>query len=103
MSGDQASLSPETLERAVRTVISEVLFVHEEDVEPEKSLVADLGAESIDFLDLVFRLEDVLGKEITAAYFDHWVQKRLDESGQREVTVALMNEFVLEESGLGAR
>jgi len=70
-------------------------------VEPEKSLVADLGAESIDFLDLVFRLEDVLGKEITAAYFDHWVQKRLDESGQSEVTVALMNEFALVESGLG--
>ena len=33
------------------------LGVDEEEVTPEATLVGDLGAESIDFLDIVFRLE----------------------------------------------
>ena len=35
----------------------EALGVDEEEVQPEATLTGDLGAESIDFLDIVFRLE----------------------------------------------
>jgi acyl carrier protein len=38
-------------------IMADVLAVDEEEVRPEASLVKDLGAESIDMLDLVFRLE----------------------------------------------
>lgn len=41
----------------IRDALVEALGVDEEDVAPEATLVGDLGAESIDFLDIVFRLE----------------------------------------------
>jgi acyl carrier protein len=41
----------------VRDALVEALGVDEEEVTPEATLVGDLGAESIDFLDIVFRLE----------------------------------------------
>lgn len=41
----------------VREVLEEALGADEEDITPEASLTGDLEAESIDFLDIVFRLE----------------------------------------------
>jgi len=41
----------------VQQALVEALGVDEEEVTPEATLVNDLGAESIDFLDIVFRLE----------------------------------------------
>ena len=41
----------------VRGALVEALGVDEEEVTPGAKLVGDLGAESIDFLDIVFRLE----------------------------------------------
>jgi len=41
----------------VRETLVEALGVDEEEVTPEATLTGDLGAESIDFLDIVFRLE----------------------------------------------
>ncbi|MEE9404955.1 MAG: acyl carrier protein [Algisphaera sp.] len=41
----------------VRTVLEDALGVDEDEVTPQATLVGDLGAESIDFLDIVFRLE----------------------------------------------
>ena len=41
----------------VRESLVEALGVEEDEVERSSSLIGDLGAESIDFLDLVFRLE----------------------------------------------
>jgi acyl carrier protein len=41
----------------VQTALVDALGVDEEEVTPDATLVGDLGAESIDFLDIVFRLE----------------------------------------------
>jgi acyl carrier protein len=41
----------------VRESLVEALGVDDDEVKPEATLVVDLGAESIDFLDIVFRLE----------------------------------------------
>lgn len=41
----------------IRSALVEALGVDEDEVTPEATLVGDLGAESIDFLDIVFRLE----------------------------------------------
>jgi acyl carrier protein len=43
--------------KQVRTIISQALKVDEAKVNLNSSLIKDLGAESIDFLDIVFRLE----------------------------------------------
>ncbi len=41
----------------IQVALADALGVDEEDVTSESTLVGDLGAESIDFLDIVFRLE----------------------------------------------
>lgn len=41
----------------VREIIADVLVIDEEEVSLRSRLITDLGAESIDFLDLVFQLE----------------------------------------------
>ncbi len=48
----------------VREVLVDALGVDEDEVTPEASLTADLGAESIDFLDIVFKLEQAFGFKI---------------------------------------
>jgi acyl carrier protein len=47
----------EEIRTKVSATLVEALNVDEEDVKPESTLQGDLGAESIDFLDIVFRLE----------------------------------------------
>jgi acyl carrier protein len=48
----------------VTKVLVEALNVDEDEVTPEATLQGDLGAESIDFLDIVFRLEREFGIKI---------------------------------------
>ena len=49
--------SREEVFEKVQDVLSDALGVDDEEVTPEATLQGDLGAESIDFLDIVFRLE----------------------------------------------
>lgn len=51
------SLSREDVFEKVRDVLVEALGVDADEVSPDAVLEADLGAESIDYLDIVFRLE----------------------------------------------
>ena len=48
----------------IRSALVDALGVDEEDVKPEATLVGYLGAESIDFLDIVFRLEKAFAIKI---------------------------------------
>jgi acyl carrier protein len=48
----------------VRAALVDALGVDDDEVTPEATMVGDLGAESIDFLDIVFRLEKSFGIEI---------------------------------------
>lgn len=48
----------------VKAVLVDALGVDDEDVTPTATLREDLGAESIDFLDIVFRLEKAFGIKI---------------------------------------
>jgi acyl carrier protein len=48
----------------VQGVLIDALGVDEDEVTPDATLMADLGAESIDFLDIVFRLEKAFGIKI---------------------------------------
>ena len=47
----------------VREILEEALGADEEDITPEATLTGDLEAESIDFLDIVFRLEKAFSTE----------------------------------------
>ncbi len=50
-------MNVESIYPKVREIIADVLVIEEEEVSRDSRLIADLGAESIDFLDLVFQLE----------------------------------------------
>src|SRR6187200_3793114 len=50
--------------KKVAATLVEALNVDEDQVTPEATLQGDLGAESIDFLDIVFRLEREFGIKI---------------------------------------
>jgi acyl carrier protein len=54
----------EEVHARVARVLAETLNADEEDVTPGATLQGDLGAESIDFLDIVFRLEREFGVRI---------------------------------------
>lgn len=56
--------SRDELFEKVRDVLSDALGVDAEEVSPQATLQGDLGAESIDFLDIVFRLEKAFAIKI---------------------------------------
>ena len=56
--------SQEEIYQKVSATLVEALNVDEEDIKPTSTLQGDLGAESIDFLDIVFRLEREFGIKI---------------------------------------
>ncbi|MFM7845945.1 MAG: acyl carrier protein [Planctomycetota bacterium] len=58
-------LSQEEVLAKVQNALVEALAVDEEEVTPTATLVGDLGAESIDFLDIVFKLEKAFGIKIS--------------------------------------
>jgi acyl carrier protein len=57
-------LTRDQISERVAQALVQALGVSRGDIAPETSLVADLEAESIDFLDVVFRLEKEFGFEI---------------------------------------
>jgi len=55
------------IDGAVKEALVGALGVGEDEVTPEATLLGDLGAESIDLLDILFRLERKVGVKIQAA------------------------------------
>ena len=51
------AMSREEIFEQVKEALVDALGLDDDDVRPEATLMGDLGAESIDFLDIVFRLE----------------------------------------------
>jgi len=56
--------SQEEIYTKVSATLVEALNVDEDEIQPTSTLQGDLGAESIDFLDIVFRLEREFGIKI---------------------------------------
>ena len=54
-----------TVEQKVKEIICEQLGVSEEEVTPQASFIEDLGAESLDIVELVMALEEEYDMEIS--------------------------------------
>jgi acyl carrier protein len=53
------------IENTVRAIVAESLAMQLDQVSPTASLIDELGAESLDFLDIVFKLERAYNIQIT--------------------------------------
>jgi acyl carrier protein len=58
-------MSRDDIFEKIQEVLDDALGVDEDEVTPEAILTADLGAESIDFLDIVFRIEKTFDFKIS--------------------------------------
>ncbi|WP_437190816.1 acyl carrier protein [Planctomicrobium sp. SH527] len=80
---------------SVREVLVDALGVDDDEVTPEATLIGDLGAESIDFLDIVFRLEkafdikiprgELFPENLTAADSGFILDGKVTEAGLNEL------------------
>jgi acyl carrier protein len=57
-------VSQEEIFTKVQGCLVDALGVEEDEVTPEATLAGDLGAESIDYLDIIFRVEKAFGIKI---------------------------------------
>lgn len=64
----------------VQEIIADVLVIDEADVSLNSRLIADLGAESIDFLDLVFQLEKEFSVKIPRGQLEKNARGDLSEA-----------------------
>jgi len=58
------AMSRDEIFQKVQEVLVDALGVDDDEVSAEATLMGDLGAESIDFLDIVFRLEKAFGVKV---------------------------------------
>ena len=58
------AISRDDITEKVQEVLVDALGVDDDEVTADATLMGDLGAESIDFLDIVFRLEKAFGIKI---------------------------------------
>lgn len=56
---------PSAVEAKVKEIICEQLGVNEDEVTPDASFIEDLGADSLDIVELVMALEEEYDMEIT--------------------------------------
>jgi len=77
----------ENIEQRVKKIVAEQLGVNEADVKNESSFVNDLGADSLDTVELVMALEDEFGIEIP------------DEDAEKITTVGQAWEYIQEKAG----
>ena len=96
MSADPTLVGGGNLDPLVRRIVSEVLVVPLEQVTLESGLVADLGAESIDFLDLVFHLEEALDRRIPFTRWQRYVEERFGTGDlSHTITTSVVRDFAL--------
>lgn len=76
-----------TTAEKVRNIIAEQLGVKPEEVTPEAKFIEDLGADSLDTVELVMALEEEFGMEIP------------DEEAEKLVTVGDATRYIEEKAG----
>jgi len=75
-----------TVDERVKKIIGEQLGVEEDEVTPEANFVEDLGADSLDTVELVMALEEEFGIEIP------------DEDAEKILTVGKALDYIKEKA-----
>ncbi|HLS88881.1 MAG TPA: acyl carrier protein [Sphingobacteriaceae bacterium] len=77
-------MSDDAILQRIRSIIVDQLGVEEEEVKPEASFIDDLGADSLDLVELIMALEEEFGTDIP------------DEDAERINTVGDAIEYIRE-------
>jgi acyl carrier protein len=72
-------MNEEDIVSKVKTCLSETIGIKEEEVELNASVIDDLGADSLDLLDLVFQLEQVFNIRISRGDIESRAKKTMPE------------------------
>ena len=108
MPADPTRLSAESLVtdlQTVRELVAEVLMLEPPEIKDDSRLVLDLGAESIDFLDLVFRVEDAVGHRVPVETWEEFVRdaaEAADIDPRELITIRFVAEFLHRQRADGA-
>jgi len=84
----QNVITEEKVMEELKKAIVETLRVDEAKITPETSLINDLGAESLDFLDINYRLEQAFGMKMARHFVLEHIEEiygegvAIDENGQ---------------------
>lgn len=70
-----------------RTCMAETFAIPEEDISLASNLMADFGAESLDLLDLIFRLEGAFRIELTTGEIENAVRSATSDEGFEQDSV----------------
>jgi acyl carrier protein len=84
--GKEAGKAMGTVDERVKKIIGEQLGVEEDELTPEASFVEDLGADSLDTVELVMALEEEFGIEIP------------DEDAEKILTVGKALDYIKEKA-----
>jgi acyl carrier protein len=79
------------VDSAVKEAVVEALALDDDEVTPTSTLMDDLGAESIDLLDILFRIEKSTGVKIEASDLGDYIQGGVPDdefSDENEVITA---------------
>ncbi len=82
-------MAEEDIAEKVVSIVSNQLDVEKEKVKPEASFINDLGADSLDIVELVMELEDQFGMQIP------------DEHAEKIRTVGEAIEYIKKNKGQG--
>ncbi|MDA1001529.1 MAG: phosphopantetheine-binding protein [bacterium] len=75
----QQLINDDRIMEEVKDAIAETTGVVKEDIQPDSSLVDDLGVLSLDFLDVTFRLEQVFGIKMARNFVLEHVEEMFGE------------------------
>ena len=79
------------IDSAVKDAVVNALALDDDEVTPDSTLMDDLGAESIDLLDILFRIEKSTGVKIEASDLGDYIQGGIPDdefSDENEVVTA---------------
>lgn len=91
MPSDSPLVKGQPLSDVVQQLVADVLVISVNEVQPGRALIRDLGAESIDLMDLVFRLEEALDMRIPFTRWQRFVEVNL---AGRDAAAGITPEFV---------
>ncbi len=77
----------------VRRILVETLNVPDDAVTPEAGLIDDLGAESIDFIDLALRVERAMGVKLPTREWGEFARKNRGQLPMAELAAFLETEY----------